>query len=266
MALRDQPYLPLYIQDFLTDEKLAECSAAAHGVYIRIMCMMHKSDEYGTIELKNKDKKSENNVENFAKKLEKLTPFPYEIILESLQELKHEKVLFFKGDKMSQKRMVKDSELSTKRQRAVKNKNFVGTKPLTKPSTNAPTNTSTNAENESEYEDESVMGNTKGGMGEIPHNITPPTTNPNRPAYAPQFSEVVEYFIHQGKTESMAKEFFNYYEGLGWKKGQTEIAKWRFFANIAIGNWNWNKPKTDAPKQTLKTADELLAERKARKQ
>ena len=43
MALRDQPYLPLYVQDFLTDEKLAECSAMATGVYIRLMCIMHKS-------------------------------------------------------------------------------------------------------------------------------------------------------------------------------------------------------------------------------
>lgn len=32
MALRDQPYLPLYVQDFLTDEKLRECSYEAEFV------------------------------------------------------------------------------------------------------------------------------------------------------------------------------------------------------------------------------------------
>ena len=43
MALRDQPYIPLYVQDFMTDEKLSECSAESTGVYIRVMCIMHKS-------------------------------------------------------------------------------------------------------------------------------------------------------------------------------------------------------------------------------
>ena len=43
MALREQPYLPLYVQDFLTDEKLNECSAESTGVYIRLMCIMDKA-------------------------------------------------------------------------------------------------------------------------------------------------------------------------------------------------------------------------------
>ena len=46
MSLRNQPYIPLYVQDFMTDERLNECSAAANGVYIRLMCLMHKSEEY----------------------------------------------------------------------------------------------------------------------------------------------------------------------------------------------------------------------------
>ena len=69
MALRDQPYLPLYVQDFLTDEKLMECSASATGIYIRIMCIMHKSDEYGVILLKQKDKQSTNQIISFTIKL-----------------------------------------------------------------------------------------------------------------------------------------------------------------------------------------------------
>ena len=47
MALRDQPYIPLYVQDFMTDEKLNECSAATTEVYIRLMCVMHKSEKIG---------------------------------------------------------------------------------------------------------------------------------------------------------------------------------------------------------------------------
>jgi len=56
MALRDQPYLPLYVQDYLTDEKLNECSPATQGVYIKLLCVLHKMEEYGTILLKQKRK------------------------------------------------------------------------------------------------------------------------------------------------------------------------------------------------------------------
>ena len=58
MALRNSPYLPLYVQDFLTDEKLADCSANANGVYIRLMCILHKSEPYGKILLKQKYKQN----------------------------------------------------------------------------------------------------------------------------------------------------------------------------------------------------------------
>ena len=64
MALRNQPYFPLYVQDFMTDEKLNECSAKANGIYIRLMCIMHKSEEYGTILLKQKYKQNESKSEN----------------------------------------------------------------------------------------------------------------------------------------------------------------------------------------------------------
>ena len=75
MALRDQPYLPLYIQDFLTDEKLSECSASATGVYIRIMCLMHKSEHYGKILLKQKHKQTGKQIEDFASFFAKVLPY-----------------------------------------------------------------------------------------------------------------------------------------------------------------------------------------------
>ena len=64
MALRNQPYLPLYVQDFMTDEKLNECSPAANGIYIRLMCILHKSETYGQILLKQKYKQNESKIEN----------------------------------------------------------------------------------------------------------------------------------------------------------------------------------------------------------
>ena|SRR5688572_27476339 len=115
MALRDQPYLPLYIQDFLTDEKLNECSAASTGVYIKIMCLMHKSEDYGKILLKQKDKQKDSKTHNFATKFAKLLPFDLPTIESALKELLDEGVLKYEGDYLVQKRMVEDNELSVKR-------------------------------------------------------------------------------------------------------------------------------------------------------
>lgn len=130
MALRDQPYLPLYVRDFLSDEKLRECSAESIGVYIYIMCLMHRSDEYGKITLKDKDicrgktagkqtgKTSggcRNFVSDFARKISRQVSFSSEIIERSLYELIEENVLFIDGKSLCQKRMIKDNDISVKR-------------------------------------------------------------------------------------------------------------------------------------------------------
>jgi len=120
MALRDQPYLPLYVQDFMTNVKLNECSAESTGVYIRLMCVMHKSEEYGAILLKQKDKQHGKQILNFAYKLAKQMPFPLEAIERSLEELINEEVIILDGDTLFQKRMVKDNNISLARAEAGK--------------------------------------------------------------------------------------------------------------------------------------------------
>jgi hypothetical protein len=112
MARKDKPYLPLYVQDFMTDEKLMECSAAATGVFIRIMCILHKSEEYGSILLRQKDKQTPSNLKNFALKFDKHLPFDLQTIVSGLTELVNETVLIIEGDKLFQKRMVNDGKLS----------------------------------------------------------------------------------------------------------------------------------------------------------
>ena len=112
MALRDQPYLPLYVQDFLTDEKLNDCSASANGVYIRLMCIMHKSEEYGTFLLKQKSKQVIFSTSDFASRLEKQMPFKEEVIAAALEELIFYEVIQVDGDRILQKRMVRDNRLS----------------------------------------------------------------------------------------------------------------------------------------------------------
>lgn len=115
MALRNQPYLPLYVDDFLSDEKLSLCSAESTGVYIRLMCLMHKSDDYGVISLSKLDKATDNQIDNFAVLLSKQMPYETSIISPAISELIERKVIQIKGDKLLQKRMVSDGELSRKR-------------------------------------------------------------------------------------------------------------------------------------------------------
>jgi len=120
MALRQQPYFPLYVQDYLTDEKLNLCSASAQGVYIKLLCIFHKSETYGGFLIKQKDKQTSNQIQNFAYKFAKLLSFDFETIEKALVELVEEDVLQLDTDFLSQKRMVRDFDISTKRSQAGK--------------------------------------------------------------------------------------------------------------------------------------------------
>jgi hypothetical protein len=121
MALRDQPYIPLYVQDIMTDEKLNECSASTHGIYIKgIMCLMHKSETYGKLLLKQKHKQNESKEYGMACQLVKHLPYEQSEIYTALKELIIEEVCYWDGDYFCQKRMIKDNDLSLKRAKAGK--------------------------------------------------------------------------------------------------------------------------------------------------
>lgn len=197
MAIRNQPYLPLYVQDFMTDEKLAECSAEATGVYIRIMCLMHKSEEYGVILLKQKHKQNASTCLNFACKLALHLPYPVEIIERSIMELTDNGVLIIDGDKMIQKRMVRDSALSCKRSEAGK----IGGQKTGICLSKMASKTQANTEYEIEYENDIETDNTTNkSIDRIP------------------YTEVVDYLnivaktnYHSGsqKTKDLIKARFN---------------------------------------------------------
>lgn len=153
MALRDQPYIPLYVQDFLTDEKLIECSAESTGVYIRLMCILHKSKEYGTILLKQKYKQNSSTCLNFASMLVKSMPYTVEVIEKSLIELTQEDVLVFEDGKLLQKRMVRDNDISIKRSISGKKGGICSSKSSSKTQANI----QANSEDEYEYENETVI-------------------------------------------------------------------------------------------------------------
>jgi hypothetical protein len=99
----------------MTDEKLAECSASATGVYIRIMCLMHKSEGYGKILLRQKYKQNTKQISNFAMQVAKNMPYDLQTIEDGLLELLTEGVLIIEGDCIYQKRMVEDNYISITR-------------------------------------------------------------------------------------------------------------------------------------------------------
>lgn len=160
MALRDQPYLPLYVQDFLTDEKLNLCGYETQGVFIKIMCILHKQETYGKLVLKESDKilfkqtvkQNSSRCLIFAFMFSKLLPIPIDVLERSLEELIDRGVMYISGDEIAQKRMVKDGQISEARSSAGKkgggnpNLHKQNTKHLFKQ------NPKQNTENENEYE------------------------------------------------------------------------------------------------------------------
>lgn len=120
MPLTNQPYLPLYVDDWMNNNKLKLCSPGAHGLMISIMCLMHKEEEYGKILLKQKFKQTDKQILNFASQIAKQTCFDLLDVEMYLTELITEKVLFFEEDYLICNRMVNDAEISEKRSNAGK--------------------------------------------------------------------------------------------------------------------------------------------------
>jgi len=213
MALRDQPYLPLFIQDFLTDEKLAECSASATGVFIRLMCLMHKSENYGKILLKQKYKQTGKHVSDFAIQVAKQMPYELPVVEAALIELLEERVLRIEGDFLVQKRMVKDGEISDKRAVAGKtggkktqDRNKVIAYDFAKANDKA--NTENEIENETESDDEDI----KGGVGEfLPSIIRPGADDLDRELTEVETGGIVEYVRITGQKALTVQQVSDYW-------------------------------------------------------
>ncbi len=124
MALRDQPYLPLYVQDYLTDEKLSCCSLSTQGVYIRILCVFHKSETYGGILFKQIPKQKLSSMEYFVFIIAKMIGVDKSDVADAIEELLFFKVLTIEQrdevDYLFQKRMDKDFKVSEARSKAAK--------------------------------------------------------------------------------------------------------------------------------------------------
>ncbi len=107
--------------------------------------------------------------------------------------------------------------------------------------------------------------------------LPPITLSSNRPSYAPTLEDAAKYFEMIRAPDRMRK-FFEHYESNGWRDAQGRpIAHWQSKANQWVTK-DLEKEKTTAAKVSkaeqkevqkngaIKTADELLAERRARSQ
>lgn len=203
MALRNQPYFPLYVQDFLSDERLSECSAESTGVYIRLMCLMHKSETYGSILLKQKDKQNENKIKNFAEKLVRQMPYSADVIERALLELIEENVIRIEGDVLYQKRMVNDGKLSETRASARRGKKSSSSQSDKKQNLDAdfvPTKSATSSENEIEIENEYEDITENGDTGEAGETVE--TTPAHEPAViSVLLNDKTEYPFYQSDID-----------------------------------------------------------------
>ncbi len=244
--------------DFANDEKLRMCSAQATGVYIRLMCILHKSQDYGKLQIKESfvytkhntngiqtaiqtEYEKENLYSKFAENLSKQMPFTVEVIKVGLLELDYYGVIRLDGNTLCQPRMVKDGELSEIRRKSV-NKRWNGNRGNTeaadltptrpkakrnkKTDTKVDTNEHTNTENEYEYENNIIESEEIGVQGKRVRAFEPPT-----------LEDVLKYCEERGNGID-AISFYDFYEANGWVQGKQgkPLKDWK----AAVRYWERN--------------------------
>lgn len=262
MALRNQPYIPLYVKDFTSDEKLRMCSPAAVGVYIYLMCTLHREEEYGKLKLQRKfvyTKRDTNAIQtevqkandaetlyaDFADNLAKQMPFKAESIKLALLELDYYGVIRLEGETLVQPRMVKDGKLSETRSKSVQKRwgenresdgvdEFVGTNTDTKGNTKKDTKINTNTIENTEYENVYENNTTKSIEGGAGGRAKPKAKKVFTP---PTYEEVAEY-CRERENGVDAQLFVDHYAANGWVQGKAgkPLRDWR----AAVRTWERN--------------------------
>lgn len=203
----------------MTDEKLNECCAATHGIYIKgIMCLMHKSETYGKILLKQIYKQTSSKEKNFALQLVKHLPYSLIEIEQALTELIAEKVCHYEGDYICQRRMIKDNAISEARSKAGHTGGLVSSSKKT-------SKKKAKRQANSEYDNED----------EIEFRV-------------PTILQVREYFKQKGYMESVADRAFEFYNVNDWKDSKgVKVKNWKMKMNSV-----WFKPENAIPTEQPK--------------
>lgn len=220
MALTDQPYLPLYVDDWMNNTKLKMCSPGAHGLMISIMCLMHKSESYGVILLKQKFKQTNKQSYNFASQIARLSSFDLLEIEKYFYELLDEKVLKIDGDSLVCSRMVKDADISKKRSSSGKSG---GKKTQNSIKNFAKANVEANTGIENDNENEDVNGIENKEKRKI-SKFQIPTI------------EEIEAYCSERSNNVNAKKFYDFYESKGWVVGKNKMKDWK----ACVRTWESN--------------------------
>lgn len=237
---KDQPYIPIYVMDWQTDEKLAYCSAKAHGILLNILFILHKSDTYGKVSLietfKNKD---DDICLQFAKQFARRLPFDLLEISEGLTELKAMDVIQISSTTLSQKRMIKDAEISLKR--AASGAKGGASKSTSKSTSKKKANNKQNAEIEYDIENEIDIDNNSDLS-----NFYDLTKKEDKDIVFPQ-SEVELIGLRRGLTINEMKPAFEYWL-LGLEEKNDHINTIKILRNgferyLINSKDRWKKPE-----------------------
>lgn len=229
--------MPLYVDDWMNNNKLKLCSPGAHGLMISIMCLMHKSEEYGVILLKQKYKQSDKQRQNFASQIAKLTSFDFLEIENYFYELLDENVLEIDGEKLICWRMFKDGKTS-------RNRSFSGKKGGSK--------TQSNIKNFAKAKTEANTVNENGIVNEYESETNNKKVSLEKKITIPELQEFISYAIEKDPLldEEHLKLKYDAWKIAGWKNGNDKpIKNWKSALNNTIP---FIKKKNVAPAGSVK--------------
>jgi uncharacterized protein YdaU (DUF1376 family) len=212
------PYLKFFVGDWLRDTRVL--SSSARGVWIDLLCYMHLQIPRGVItdDITGVSRLAGENIKDTQK------------ILKELEKKGIAEVQFFDDGiiEIKSRRMIRDEAES-----AVKSDAGITGMEKRYNKKYRPVNDTVITERQQTVDYGNDYGNgsegEKGGAGEKED-----WQKPNKP----EKQAVHEFFMRAGSNTEEADKFFNYYEGLGWKKGISPIMNWASFANNWIASNN----------------------------
>lgn len=284
MASRKKlPYLQLYVNDFADDEKLRMCSASSAGIYIFLLCILHKSQDYGKLTLA-KENDSPNaaqklpkrrpnvaltsperkllgdNTETlglpkvalkcseFAKKLSKLMPFSAKVIKSGLLELCINGVIVIEGETLCQPRMVKDFQLSEARRKNI-NKRWDSKKNESSEATDF-VYTKTDTKPDTKHNTNAIQNSEDEYEYDNIYNIYSIEKGVQgerkRSSFSPPTIEEVKAYVSEKKFCIDAERFYDFYESKNWYIGKNKMKDWK----AAARNWDREEKERKKTKTT----------------
>lgn len=231
------PYIQFYVGDWRKETSVQSLSYHFRGILFEILCIMHECEDRGKLSVAGKPMPNE--------ALEQLLHLDKQNLSTALTTLLNFRALSQEPDTgiIYSRRMVRDENIRKIRQNAGKK----GGNPvlLKQKSTKLDKQTS-NQTSDSEYvnEDDSLPNPSGRGCKGKPESV----------------ELVIQECVTRKEPESVALEFWNYYESNGWKVGKNKMSSWM----AALSGWisrNHSKPNGNGYKLPVQTRRQMQAQR-----